>query len=216
MPSNAVVSKIDATRGYGGTVVLTEGSLMEACLDIQKKQKLTFVHPFDDRYIIAGQATVALEIMQELPDVDAAIVSIGGGGLISGIAAVLKSKNPDIKIFGVEPEGACAMLESLNKSEAVHLDSVHTVADGLAAPFAGELTLRHVQHFVDDVVLVSDTSIIEAMKLMLERIKIIAEPAGAATLAAILAGKLKLKPESSVVCILSGGNIDHKRLKQFL
>jgi threonine ammonia-lyase medium form len=216
MPATSVRSKIEATQSYGGEVILTEGDLLETCLAIQKERGLTLVHPFDDPMIIAGQGTVGLEILEDVPEVDAVVVGVGGGGLISGIATALKAKKPEVKVIGVEPEGASAMTQSLQRGEPVHLDRVDTVADGLAAPFAGQHTLAHVQTYVDDMVIVSDQEIVEAMGLILERCKVVAEPAAASTLAALLSGKASLLRGSTVVCVLSGGNIDRERLKALL
>ena len=216
MPAASVRSKVEATRAYGGEVVLVEGDLLEACLTLQKERGLTLVHPFDDLLIIAGQGTVGLEILEDVPKVDAVIVGIGGGGLISGIATALKAENPEIKVIGVEPEGASAMTQSLQRGEPVHLDRVDTVADGLAAPFAGRHTLAHVQARVDDVVIVRDQEIVEALGLILERCKVVAEPAAASTLAALLTAKVRFPRGSTVVCVLSGGNVDRERLKALL
>jgi threonine ammonia-lyase medium form len=216
MPAASVRSKVEATRSYGGEVVLTEGDLLETCLRVQKERGLTLVHPFDDPMIIAGQGTVGVEILEDVPEVDAVIVGVGGGGLISGIATALKTKKPEVKIIGVEPEGASAMTQSLQRGEPVHLERVDTVADGLAAPFAGQHTLAHVQAYVDDLVVVSDQEIVEAMGLILERCKVVAEPAASSTLAALLSGKVNLPRGSTVVCVLSGGNVDRERLKALL
>jgi len=216
MPATGLRSKIEATRGYGSEVVLAEGDLLATCLQIQKERNLTLVHPFDDLHIIAGQGTVGLEILEDVPEVDAVIVGVGGGGLISGIATVIKAKKPAVKIIGVEPEGASAMTQSLQRGEPVRLDRTNTIADGLAAPFAGKHTLAHVQAYVDDMVIVSDQEIIEAMGLILERCKVVAEPAAASTLAALLSGKAKLPREATVVGVLSGGNVDRERLKTLL
>ena len=216
MPAASVRSKVEATRSYGGEVVLTEGDLLETCLRVQKERGLTLVHPFDDPMIIAGQGTVGVEILEDVPEVDAVIVGVGGGGLISGIATALKTKKPEVKIIGVEPEGASAMTQSLQRGEPVHLERVDTVADGLAAPFAGQHTLAHVQAYVDDLVVVSDQEIVEAMGLILERCKVVAEPAASSTLAALLSGKVSLPRGSTVVCVLSGGNVDRERLKALL
>ena len=216
MPAASLRSKVEATQSYGGEVVLTEGDLLETCLRVQKERGLTLVHPFDDPMIIAGQGTVGVEILEDVPEVDAVIVGVGGGGLISGIATALKAKKPEIKVIGVEPEGASAMTQSLQRGEPVHLDRVDTVADGLAAPFAGQHTLAHVQAYVDDLVIVSDQEIVEAMGLILERCKVVAEPAAASTLAALLSGKVSLPRGSIVVCVLSGGNVDRERLKALL
>lgn len=216
MPSGSLRSKIEATQGYGGEVILTEDDLLPTCLAIQKERDLTLVHPFDDLMIIAGQGTVGLEILEDVPHVDAVFVGVGGGGLISGIAAALKAEKPQVKVIGVEPEGASAMTQSLQRGEPVHLDRVDTVADGLAAPFAGEHTLAHAQAYVDDMIIVSDQEIVEAMVLILERCKVVAEPAAASTLAALFSGRASLPQGCTVVCVLSGGNIDRERLKALL
>jgi threonine ammonia-lyase medium form len=216
MPASSLRSKIEATQGYGGEVILTEGDLLETCLTIQRERGLTLVHPFDDPMIIAGQGTVGMEILEDMPEVDAVIVGVGGGGLISGIATALKAEKPAVKVIGVEPEGASAMAQSLRRGEPMHLDRVNTVADGLAAPFAGQHTLAHVQAYVDDMVIVSDEEIVEAMGLILERCKVVAEPAAASTLAALLSDQVSLPQGSTVVCVLSGGNVDRERLKALL
>ena len=216
MPSTAVKSKVEATKGYGGEVVLTDGDLLETALSIQKERDLTLVHPFDDPLIIAGTGTVGLEILEEVPYADVVIAGIGGGGLISGVSAAMKLNKPRVKVIGVEPDGAPGMTLSLERGRPVHLDSVNTVADGLAAPFAGEHNLAHVQRYVDDVVLVSDAEIVEAMGVILERTKVLAEPAAAASLAALLFGKVRVPRGATVVCILSGGNIDRQRLRELL
>lgn len=216
MPAGSLRSKIEATQGYGGEVILTQDDLLQTCLTIQNERDLTLVHPFDDLMIIAGQGTVGFEILEDVPNVDAVFVGVGGGGLISGIAAALKAMKPKVKIIGVEPEGASAMTQSLESGEPVHLDRVDTVADGLAAPFAGEITLAHVQAYVDEMVVLSDQQIVDAMALILERCKVVAEPAAASTLAALLSGNVTLPQGSTVVCVLSGGNIDSERLKALL
>lgn len=213
MPATSVRNKIEATKGYGGEVVLTEGPLLDRCLELQKERALTLVHPFDDLHIIAGQGTVGLEFLEESNDIDGVVVGIGGGGLISGIATAVKLKSLRTKVIGVEPEGAAVMSESLQQGTAVNLKKLQTIADGLAAPFAGEHTLIHVQRYVDEVVTVADEEIIDAMRLLMTRCKVVVEPAGAASLAALLAGKVKFSPGEKVVCVLSGGNIDVERLK---
>lgn len=216
MPAGSLPSKIEATRGYGGEVILTEDNLLETCLAVQKERDLILIHPFDDPKIIAGQGTIGIEILEDVPDVDVVIVGIGGGGLISGIAMALKEQKPELKVIGVEPEGASAMTLSLQRGEPVHLDRVDTIADGLAAPFAGQYTLAHVQVYVDDIVIVSDLEIVEAMKLILERCKVTAEPAAASTLAALLSSNVSITQGDTVLCVLSGGNIDQKSLKSLL
>ena len=216
MPASAVKSKIEATRAYGGHVVLTDGDLMETCATLQKERNLTLVHPFDHPDIIAGQGTIGLEILEDVPDVDVIISGIGGGGLISGIAAAIKTQRPEVRMIGVEPAGSCAMKQSVEQGEPVRLTTNHTVADGLAAPFAGVHTLAHVQAYVDELVLVTDDEIVEAMFTLLEWCKIVPEPAAASSFAALMHGKIKVEPESTVVCILSGGNIDRRRMVDLL
>ena len=216
MPAGAVQGKVDATRGYGGTVLLTEDDLLETTLTVQRERDLTMVHPFDDVHTIAGTGTLGLEILDDVPGVDLVVVGIGGGGLISGVAAAIKLSNPRVRVVGVEPEGAPSMTLALRKGRSVHLDKLDTVADGLAAPFVGQHNLDHVRAYVDEVVLVSDEEIIRAMMLILERAKVLAEPAAASTYAALLSGRVKLGPGETVVCILSGGNIDTDRLVDLL
>jgi len=216
MPHTTPANKVNATKGYGAEVVLTEGALLTTCLEIQKERNLTLVHPFDDPYVVAGQGTIGLEILDDLPQVDAVFVPVGGGGLISGIATAIKLKKPAVKIVGVEPIGASAMWQSLQRKAVVNLDKIDTIAEGLAAPFVGELNLALVQKYVDELVLVSDDEMIQAMGLILERCKILTEPAGAAGFAALLFQKASIPRGSEVVCVLSGGNIDRSRLGHFL
>ncbi len=216
MPTGAVKAKVEATRGYGGEVVLTDGDLLETALEIQRERELTLVHPFDDLNTIAGTGTLGLELLEDVPQVDVVLCGIGGGGLISGVAAALKLTKPDIKLIGVEPEGAPGMTLALRKGEPVHMAAMNTIADGLAAPFVGHHNLDHVRAFVDDVVTVEDGEIIEAMQLLLERVKVVAEPAGAASYAALLAGRVNLDKDINALCVLSGGNIDSGRLAELL
>jgi threonine dehydratase len=218
MPEAAVESKVAATRGYGATVVLhgTTKDLLPKCLELQQEQHLTFIHPFDDPLLIAGHGTLGLEILEDGLTPDVAVVPVGGGGLISGVAAALKCSDPKIQVIGVEPVGASVMIPSLRQNAPAHLEKSDTIADGLAAPFVGELNLAHTRHYVDDMVLVTDEEIIEAMRLIIERCKFVVEPAGAAGYAALLAGKINLPPNAKVVSILSGGNIDRSRLKDIL
>jgi len=212
MPVAAVQAKVDATRGYGGEVIQTEGDLLQTCMAIGEERDLTLVHPFDHLDTIAGTGTLGMELVEDVPDVDVVIAGVGGGGLISGVAAALKLRKPDVTVIGVEPEGAPTMTCSLQKGEPVHLSRLDTIADGLAAPFVGVHNLRHVQAYVDDLVLVSDEEIAFAMGVILERCKVLAEPAAASTVAALLAGKITITGGRTVACILSGGNIDRERL----
>ena len=218
MPLGASRSKAAATEGYGARVLLHGGmhDLLPKVQQLQRDEGLTFVHPFDERLLIAGHGTLGLELLEEGPAPDLVIVPVGGGGLLSGVAAAIKQKRPATRVIGVEPEGAAAMTRSLESGVPERIDDVQTVADGLAAPFAGEHTLRHVQGFVDEIVLVSDEAIKESLRLILERCKLLAEPAAAASFAALLHGVVQATPGSQVVCVLSGGNVDRSLLKQML
>ncbi|WP_287586514.1 threonine/serine dehydratase [Candidatus Borrarchaeum sp.] len=218
MPQNAVKSKVEATKDYGAEVILhgTHKDLMPKCREVQRERDLILIHPFDDPFVIAGQGTIGLEILEDLPTVEMVVVPIGGGALVSGIATAIKSKKPDTKIIGVEPTGAAVMTKSIQQNKVVHLDEINTVADGLAAPFAGRYTIAHVKEYVDKVVLVSDEEIIAALRLILERCKILTEPSGAASFAALLFDKIAIPKNSHVVCVLSGGNVDISMLKKIL
>ncbi|HKQ62622.1 MAG TPA: threonine/serine dehydratase [Candidatus Polarisedimenticolaceae bacterium] len=208
MPARAVPTKVEATRGYGGEPVLTERSLLEVCDELRRERGLTLVHPFDDPAILAGHASLGLELLEDVPDVEVVIVPVGGGGLIGGVATALKQAHPDLRVIGVEPFGADVMTRSLATGAPVRLARLDTVADGLAAPFTGEWPLRHVRAHVDEVVRVEDAAILEALMRILTRTKLVAEPAAAASYAAILAGAVKLPPGTRTVCVLSGGNLD--------
>jgi len=216
MPAAAMRSKVEATRRYGGEVVQTEGSLLEACLALQQERDLTLVHPFDDLAVMAGQGTVGLELLGQVPGAGMVVVPVGGGGLISGIAAAVKLQNPSVRVVGVEPEGADAMSRSLEEGAPAHLDKVDTIADGLAPPFAGEHTFAHVQRFVDEMVRVTDREIVDALGVLIQRCKLAAEPSGAASLAALMSGRVTPAAGSTVVCVISGGNIGPEVLKQLL
>ncbi len=216
MPANAVQAKVDATRGYGGEVVLTDGDLLQTALDIQDERGLTLIHPFDHLDTIAGTGTLGLELLEDVREPDVAICGVGGGGLISGVAAALKLTSPAIRVIGVEPVGAPGMTLALEAGEPVHLDRLDTVADGLAAPFVGHHNMAHVNAFVDDVITLDDSVIVDAMGLILERAKVLAEPAAASTYAALLAEKVDLSGGETVVCVLSGGNVDRARLARLL
>ncbi|HKV45657.1 MAG TPA: threonine/serine dehydratase [bacterium] len=218
MPAYASPAKVAACRGYGAEVIV-DGDVHQAFAKVRELQTargLTLVHPYDDRDVIAGQGTIGLEILEDLPDVAAVVVPIGGGGLISGIAAAIKLSRPATRVIGVEPQGAPTLRLALDRGAPVRLDSVDTIADGLTGPIAGALTLQAVQRFVDDVLLVSDEDIAGAVRLILERTKLLAEPAGAAATAALLSGRLSLPSGTTVVAVLSGGNVDRARLKALL
>jgi len=218
MPAKASESKATAAAGYGAEVI-RHGTAAEAFAkadELASEQGFTMVHPFDDPQIQAGTGTIGLEILEQVPDVDLVVVPIGGGGLIAGIAAAIRAANPRVRVVGVEPEGAAAMRASLDAGHPVRLSSINTIADGLAAPFAGELTYPAVRDLVDDVVLVNDREIGEAMSLILTRCKLLAEPAGAAATAALLAHKVLQAQGKRVVAILSGGNVDIDRVKELV
>jgi len=217
MPATAVQAKVEATRRYGGEVVLTEGSLLDTCMALQRERGLTLVHPFDDPLIMAGQGTIGLEILEDLPDVDVVIVPLGGGGLVSGIATAIKAQRPATRVFGVEPTGADIVYRSLKAGKLLKLEGrPTTVADGLAAPFAGEHTQAQIARDVDEVVLVEDDAILQALTLIVQRAKLVPEPAGAAAVAALLAGAVTPKAGSTVACVVSGGNVDPALLRRIL
>ena len=218
MPMAASRTKVEASRGYGAEVVLHGTTGIEAFAHahaLAKERDLTIVHPFDDPAVIAGQGTVGLEILEQLADVDDVVVPIGGGGLIAGIATAIKESRPEVRVYGVEPTGAAAMRKSLDEGRPVKLDSLETIADGLAAPMAGDVTYPIVKHYVDDVVLVTDEEIMSAMRGILFSAKLLAEGGGAAATAAILSGKLKLQGRR-VVAVMSGGNVDPTRVQEVL
>jgi threonine dehydratase len=218
MPLAASQAKADASAGYGAEVIRhgTTFDAFERAQSLAVERGLVFVHPFDDEDVIAGAGTISLEIVDQLADVDAVVVPIGGGGLIAGIAAALKQLRPMVRVYGVEPYGAAAMRSSLDSGHAVRLTTVDTIADGLAAPMAGVLTYELVRRYVDDVVLVSDEEIAAAVRALLSRAKLVAEPAGAAAVAAVLARRLPLRDGERVVAVVSGGNVDIARLKELL
>jgi len=216
MPATAVRSKVEATRGYGGEVVQTADDLLATALQLQRERGLTLVHPFDDERVIAGQGTVGLEIVADVPDVDVVLVACGGGGLISGVAAAVKALRPGARIVGIEPEGADVMTRSLAAGSPQRLTTIDTVADGLAAPFAGVRNLAHCQALVDDWFVVPDREIVDAMRILMERCKVVPEAAGAAALVPLLTGRLTLGTGATVVPIVCGGNVDLQRLKGLL
>jgi threonine dehydratase len=218
MPATASRTKVEASKGYGANVVLVgdTGQAFDKAHALAKEHGYVFVHPFEDEQVVAGAGTVGLEILEDLADVDAVVVPIGGGGLIAGVATAIKARASKARVFGVEPAGAASMRRSLDEGRPVRLDAVKTIADGLAPLMAGNLAFEVVRQHVDDVVLVSDDEIAEAMKRILTYAKLVAEGAGAAATAAVLAGKLPLGRGSRVVAILSGGNVDSERLKQLL
>lgn len=208
MPNTTPLIKVEATRNFGANVVLWGDCYDEAYVEARKLEKehdYIFVHPFEDLDVIEGQGTIALEILEELYDVDYILVPVGGGGLISGVAAAAKAIKPTIKIIGIEPEGAKAMKISLDHNKVVHLDTVHTIADGVAVKKPGDLTFSIIKYLVDEVITVSDFDIMEAFLLLLEKHKLVGENSGVLS----LAGLKKLQvTNKKVVCVVSGGNID--------
>ncbi len=210
LPDSAPISKIEATKKYGAQVCLVEGVYDDAycrALELKEEKGYTFVHPFDDEDVIAGQGTIGLEIVQEFNDVDAVLVPIGGGGLISGVAFAIKSLNPSIKVYGVQAAGAPSMFNSVREGSIGCLESVSTIADGIAVKQPGEHTFELVQKYVDDIALVTEDEISSAILALIEKQKMIAEGAGAVSVAAAMFGKFPLQGKR-VVSLISGGNID--------
>jgi len=217
MPEGAPRTKVEATRGYGGEIRFAPE--MTKLLPMVKELQATglhFLHPFDDDDVIAGHASLGLEIVEDVPEVDLVVVPVGGGGLISGVALAVKALRPSARVVGVEPEGAQGVRKALDAGHVVRLDAVKTVADGLAAPFAGERNLEIIKRDVDDVVVISDEAIIDGLQFLVARARVVAEPAGAAAVGALLDGAVRAKPGERVVAIVSGGNIDPERLAGFL
>ena len=210
LPDGAPISKVEATKGYGAEVCMVPGvyddAYNKAC-ELRDEHNYTFIHPFDDENVIAGQVTIGIDILDELPDADAVVCAIGGGGLISGVACAIKSLNPNIKVYGVQAEGAPSMYESIKQGKPVHLDKVSTVADGIQVKEPGEHTFKYVQKYVDDIVTVTDDEISAAILALMEQQKLVTEGAGAVSVAAAM---FYIEPFKiiKVVCLLSGGNID--------
>jgi len=217
MPEGAPRTKIEATRGYGGEIRFAPEvtKLLPMVQELQARG-LHFLHPFDDDDVIAGHASLGMEIVEDVPNVDLVVVPVGGGGLISGIALAVKALRPSARIVGVEPEGAQGVRKALDAGHVVRLDGVKTVADGLAAPFAGERNLEIIKRDVDDVVVISDEAIIDGLRFLVARARVVAEPAGAAAVGALLGGAVRAKPGERVVAVVSGGNVDPERLAGFL
>ena len=217
MPNNAFLSKVEATKSYGGDVILTRDNMMDVCNEIIDKENLTFIHPFDDYDIIGGQGTLSIELLEDFKNIDYVFISIGGGGLISGMSHVLKLFNPKIKIYGIEPINSDVMNKSMISGEVETFDTnkSKTIADTLAAPFSGKITLEYVKRFVDDILLVSESEIIDSLKFMIERLKVVPEPAAAACFVPILKRKININPQSKCMVIVCGGNIDLGTLKSF-
>ena len=210
LPDGAPISKVEATKNYGAEVCMVKGVYDDAyakAIELRDKCGYTFVHPFDDINVIAGQGTIGLEIMEEMSDVDAIVVPIGGGGLISGVAFAAKKLNPKIKVYGVQAAGAPSMYNSIKEGKIVKLDSVNTIADGIKVMEPGENTFKLVSEYVDEIVTVTEDEISSAILALIEQQKMIAEGAGAVSVAAVMFNKLPVKGKK-VVCVVSGGNID--------
>lgn len=210
LPDNAPISKIEATKWYGADVCLVEGVYDDAyqkALKLRDEKGYTFVHPFDDDDVIAGQGTIGLELLEQLPDLDAVIVPIGGGGLISGVAFAIKHLNPNVKVYGVQASGAPSMLNSIEHNKIERMGFVRTIADGIAVKEPGEHTFEYCRQYVDEIVTVSDDEISTAILALIEQQKLIAEGAGAVAVAAAMFNKVPVKGKK-VICLVSGGNID--------
>ena len=210
LPDGAPISKVEATKGYGADICLVEGVYDDAyqkALELKEEKGYTFIHPFDDENVIAGQGTIGLEILEQMSDVDAVVVPVGGGGLISGVAFAIKSLNPNVKVYGVQAAGAPSMANSIRDQQIERLDHVATIADGIAVKEPGKNTFAYCSQYVDDIVTVSEDEISTAILTLIEHQKLIAEGAGAVPVAAVMFDKLPLKGKK-VVCLISGGNID--------
>lgn len=210
IPATAPISKVEATRKFGAEIKLIDGvydDAYKAAVEYQKETNGTFVHPFDDEDVIAGQGTIGLEILEQLSDVEAVIVPIGGGGLISGVAYAIKQVKPECKVYGVQAQGAGSMYQSLLNNKVLELPVVHTFADGTAVKKPGNLTFELCTKYVDEVVTVTDDEIASAILTLMERQKLVAEGAGALSVAAAMFNKLPIAGKKTV-CVVSGGNID--------
>ena len=210
LPDGAPISKVEATKSYGAEICLVPGVYDDAynkALELRDEHNYTFIHPFDDENVIAGQGTIGLELIDQLPDLDAVVVPVGGGGLISGVAFAIKALNPNIKVYGVQAAGAPSMVNSLKDGKIECLSSVSTIADGIKVKEPGEHTFEFCKQYVDDVVTVTDDEISSAILALIEQHKLIAEGAGAVSVAAVMFNKVPVKGKK-VVCLVSGGNID--------
>jgi len=218
MPTGAVRSKVDACLGYGAEVILFGehvGETWARMEEVQAERGLTFVPPFDDPWVMAGQGTVGLEIIDDLPDVDVVVAGIGGGALCTGTAAAIKETRPGVRVYGVEPERSNALSLALERGEIVPIQPI-SVADGLGAPFAGEWTMAMGRRYLDGIVLLDDPTILAGMRFALERMKQLVEPAGAAALAAVLFGKIPIRDGERVCVVFSGGNVEMSRVAELL
>ncbi len=218
LPDTAPISKIEATKAYGAQVCLVEGCYDDAykkALQLKEEKGYTFVHPFDDENVIAGQGTIGLEIVQDLDDLDAVIVPIGGGGLISGIAYAIKSIRPNVKVYGVQAAGAPSMYNAVKSGQIEALSSVSTIADGIAVKRPGDITFEMVSKYVDDIAVVTEDEISSAILALVEKQKMIAEGAGAVSVAAAMFNKFPIEGKK-VVSVISGGNIDVTSLSRVI
>lgn len=210
LPDGAPISKVEATKAYGAEIKLVQGVYDDAykeALRLRDEHGYAFIHPFDDEDVIAGQGTIGLELLEQLPEVDAVVLPIGGGGLAAGVAFVLKTLKPEIKVYGVQASGAACMLKSLRDHHVECLDNVNTIADGIAVKEPGKLTYALCEKYLDDIVTVNDEEISTAILKLIESRKLITEGAGAVAVAAVMFDKLPIEGKN-VVCLLSGGNID--------
>ena len=218
MPGTAPLSKVVATRGYGAEVVqvgtVYDDAYKKAC-EIQAETGATFLHPFDDPYVIAGQGTIGMEIIEDLENVDMVIVPIGGGGIASGIAKAVKSLKPSVKMVGVEAENAASMLEAVKQGCPCTIKTTPTIADGIAVARAGQLTCEMIRDYVDEIVTVSEDDIARAILFLMEKGKVVAEGAGATPVAALLAGKIKEQGQN-ICCVISGGNSDINMIERII
>ncbi|KAB2332315.1 threonine ammonia-lyase [Cytobacillus depressus] len=218
MPENPVASKKNAIIQYGAKAIeygTSSITMYEKALELHQEEGLSMIHPFDDLHIIAGQGTIGLEIFEDLPEIDAVIVPVSGGGLISGVATALKEIKPTIQVIGVNTEGATAMYTSLQYGHPVEVEKVNTIADGLMAKKPGELTFAHTQRYVDDLVLVKEKEIADCVSLLAERAKLVVEPSGAAAMAAMINGHINLK-NKKVAVMVSGGNISFELFQNLI
>lgn len=210
LPDGAPISKVEATKKYGADVCLVEGVYDDAyakALELRDEKGYTFIHPFDDENVIAGQGTIGLELIEQLPELDAVVVPIGGGGLISGVAFAIKNLNPNVKIYGVQASGAPSMFNSIHDGKIERLDGVSTIADGIAVKEPGVNTFEYCSQYVDEIVTVNDDEISAAILALMEQQKLVSEGAGAVSAAAVMFNKIDIKGKN-VICLISGGNID--------
>lgn len=218
MPEGAPLSKVEATESYGAKVVLVKGVYDDAyakAIELQKEHGYTFIHPFNDEYVMAGQGTVALEILDKLEDVDVVFVPVGGGGLISGIACAIKQVKPECRVYGVQAAGAPSMYNSMRDGKIETLTEVSTIADGIAVKQPGDKTFENCQKYVDGIVTVSEDEIATAILTLIEKHKIVAEGAGAVSVAAAMSDKVAIGGKK-VVCVVSGGNVDVNILSRII